>query len=117
MAFIPVDGQGRQAYVYDDRPLKVKISMWFWERIGIPLMGRTYRGKVLRYEHITGDKMKYVNCTFIRCKFSELRLFYLLNSYVEYETERPEFSNIKMSSIRNIHFRKVSKTLHDREIT
>ena len=113
MTFIPVDKQGKQAYAYDDRPLKVKIIMWFWEHIGIPLMGRTHKGKVFRYEHITGEKVKYVNCTFIRCKFSDLKLFYLLKSVVEYNTEGPEFINMKMSAIRHISFRKVPKTLKD----
>lgn len=113
MAFIPIDKTGRQAYTYDDRSLKVKFYMWFWETVGIPMSGGTIKGKILEFEHIKGEKKKYVNCTFKRCKFENMTLIFILNSFVEYDTPNPEFRNFKMCSIRHVYFKKVDQVMRE----
>ena len=111
MGFIPWDKSGRQAYDYDDRSLRVKASMWLWKHVGIPLFGRTYRGKVFLFEHVTGEKARYVNCTFKQCRFDGLRLVFINDSYVEYSTPEPVFNNMNECELRGIHFKKVKPTI------
>ena len=107
MSFIPVGKSGKQAYTYDTRSLKIKISMLFWKHVGIPLFGKVCKGKVYVLEHITGNKIRYVNCTFKQCKFDGLKLVFINNSYIEHSTPHPKFSNMNESEIRNCVFKKV----------
>lgn len=107
MGFIPVDKSGKMAYPYDTRDFRAKVLMWFWEHVGIPLTGGTVRGGVFEFEHVKGEKAKYVNCTFKRCRFDGLRLVFVLNSYIEFDTANPEFHNMSMCAVRNCHFKKV----------
>lgn len=100
--FIPVDRSGRQAYAYDSRDWKAKLVMWFWRRFS-----RKVRGKTFFAEHITGEKTVYRNCVFRHCRFDGLRLVFVLDSYVEYDTDSPEFSNVILCELRNIRFKKV----------
>ena len=108
--FIPFPG-GVQAYPYDTRTLKVKLIMWFWEHIGIPLSGNVIKGKTLQFEHVTGEKIKYVNCAFKRCRFDGLKLVFILNSTIEHETLGPEFHNLVMCKISGVVFSKVSPVI------
>ena len=95
MSFIPIDESGKQAYTYDDRSLKVKVSMWLWKHVGIPLFGEVNKGKTYFFKHVTGDKTRYVNCTFKHCRFEGLKLVFINDCYIEYSTVNPEFTNIK----------------------
>ena len=111
MGFIPFDERGKQQYRYDSRPLRVKVSMWLWKHVGISLFGKTHRGKTFMYEQITGEKARYLNCTFKQCKFDGLRLVFINDSYIEYSTPFPEFRNMNTCEIRNCAFKKVKPTI------
>lgn len=115
MGFIPVGKDGKQAYKYDDRSNKVKFFMWFWEKIGISIIGGTSKGKEFQFEHIKGVKKKYVNCVFKRCKFEGMKLIFIVDSYIEYDTPNPEFKNLKLCSIKNCVFKKVKPIMPESE--
>ena len=76
--------------------------MWLWKRIS-----RKVKGKVFYAAHITGEKTVYRNCSFKHCRFDGLKLVFILDSYIEHDTDIPEFSNLNLCEIRNVTFKKV----------
>lgn len=103
MGFIPIDNKtGKQTYAYDTRDWKAKLQMWFWKRFSRKVKGETFYA-----EHITGEKTVYRNCVFKHCRFDGLKLVFIVDSYIEYGTDRLEFSNMRMCEVRNIVSKKV----------
>lgn len=102
MTYVPFDKDGNLAYTVDTRDWKAKIQMWFWKRFSKKISGKLFYGKL-----ITGEKKVYNVCTFIRCKFENLKFVFIKNCYIEFETQELEIVNAVMTEIADCHLRQI----------
>lgn len=102
MGYIPADPSGRLSN-FDTRNLWAKVTMWFWKRFSRKVVAQTFY-----MEHITGEKTHYRNCIFKRCRFDGLRLVFIENSLIEYDTPMPTFTNMAYCEVTRCHLVKVN---------